>query len=142
MDQRNEPHWNVYYRTSAKAGLSWSGETVLSSFVVGYSYIFADSFAFRLATTSIWISTTGRIRRQRGVRATTGSHPAMFGTRDNARGCCRTGFVANGNGALCAAVAIVPLSAGNNPSWRIERSDLSRTFSPNAMIHGQRVIST
>src|SRR2546425_13171240 len=90
--------------------------------------------AFRLATTSIWISTTGRIRRQRGVRATTGSHPAMFGTRDNARGCCRTDFVANGNGALCAAVTIVPLSARNNPSWRIERTDLSRAFSPNTMI--------
>ena len=46
MDQRNEPHWNVYYRTSTNGGLSWSGETVLSSFVVGYSYIFADGFRF------------------------------------------------------------------------------------------------
>ena len=46
MDQRNEPHWNVYYRTSTNGGLSWSGETVLSSFVAGYSYIFADGFRF------------------------------------------------------------------------------------------------
>jgi hypothetical protein len=46
MDQRNEPHWNVYYRTSANGGSSWSGESVLSTYVAGYSYIFADGFRF------------------------------------------------------------------------------------------------
>ena len=46
MDQRNEPHWNVYYRTSTNAGSTWSGETVLSTFVTGFSYIFADGFRF------------------------------------------------------------------------------------------------
>ena len=46
MDQRNEPHWNVYYRSSIDGGSSWSGETVLSSYVTGYSYIFADGFRF------------------------------------------------------------------------------------------------
>src|SRR5947208_10045835 len=35
MDQRYEPHWHVYYRTSADGGSTWSGETVLSSFVSG-----------------------------------------------------------------------------------------------------------
>ena len=46
MDQRNEPHWNVYYRTSTNGGSGWSGESVLSSYVSGYSYIFADGFRF------------------------------------------------------------------------------------------------
>jgi Neuraminidase (sialidase) len=46
MDQRNEPHWNVYYRTSADGGSTWSGEIVLSSFVSGYDYIFTDGFRF------------------------------------------------------------------------------------------------
>src|SRR5712691_3543837 len=46
MDQRNEPHWNVYYRTSANGGSSWSNETVLSTYVAGYSYIFTDGFRF------------------------------------------------------------------------------------------------
>jgi len=46
MDQRNEPHWNVYYRTSVNGGSTWSGETVLSTFVTGFSYIFADGFRF------------------------------------------------------------------------------------------------
>jgi hypothetical protein len=46
MDQRNEPHWNVYYRTSTNGGSSWSGETVLSTYVAGYSYIFTDGFRF------------------------------------------------------------------------------------------------
>ena len=46
MDQRNEPHWNVYYRTSSNGGSTWSGETVLSSFVSGYNYIFSDGFRF------------------------------------------------------------------------------------------------
>jgi hypothetical protein len=46
MDQRNEPHWNVYYRSSTDGGSTWSGETVLSTFVTGYTYIFADGFRF------------------------------------------------------------------------------------------------
>jgi hypothetical protein len=46
MDQRNEPHWNVYYRTSPDGGSTWSGETVLSTFVTGYTYIFVDGFRF------------------------------------------------------------------------------------------------
>ena len=46
MDQRNEPHWNLYYRTSLNGGSSWSGETTLSTYVSGYSYIFTDGFRF------------------------------------------------------------------------------------------------
>ena len=46
MDQRNFPHWNVYYRTSIDGGTKWSGESVLSSFVDGFSYIFSDGFRF------------------------------------------------------------------------------------------------
>jgi hypothetical protein len=46
MDQRHEPHWNVYYRTSNDGGASWSGETVLSTYVAGYGYIFTDGFRF------------------------------------------------------------------------------------------------
>lgn len=47
MDQRNASmHWNVYYRTSTNGGSTWSGETILSSFVSGYSYIFSDGFNF------------------------------------------------------------------------------------------------
>jgi hypothetical protein len=46
MDQRNKPHWNVYYRKSTDGGASWSGETVLSTFVAGYNYIFTDGFRF------------------------------------------------------------------------------------------------
>jgi hypothetical protein len=46
MDQRNQPHWNVYYRTSADGGNTWSGESKLSTLVAGYSYIFTDGFRF------------------------------------------------------------------------------------------------
>ena len=46
MDQRDEPHWNVYYRSSIDGGTTWSGETKLSTFVSGYSYIFSDGFRF------------------------------------------------------------------------------------------------
>jgi hypothetical protein len=46
MDQRNEPHWNIYYRSSTDGGASWSGETVLSTFVTGFTYIFIDGFRF------------------------------------------------------------------------------------------------
>src|SRR6266567_2969856 len=47
MDQRNEPYWNVYYRTSTNGGSTWSGETVLSTYVAGYSYIFLSPEGFR-----------------------------------------------------------------------------------------------
>jgi hypothetical protein len=46
MDQRNNPHWNVYYRTSGNAGTTWSKESTLSTYVSGYSYIFSDGFRF------------------------------------------------------------------------------------------------
>ena len=46
MDQRNAPHWNVYYRSSIDGGSTWSVETKLSAFVSGYSYIFPDGFRF------------------------------------------------------------------------------------------------
>jgi hypothetical protein len=46
MDQRHEQHWNVYYRTSNDGGASWSGETVLSTYVAGYGYIFTDGYRF------------------------------------------------------------------------------------------------
>jgi len=46
MDQRQTPHWNVYYRTSADGGTTWSSETTLSTYVSGYSYVFTDGFRF------------------------------------------------------------------------------------------------
>jgi BNR repeat-like domain len=46
MDQRNFPHWDVYYRGSADGGATWSPEVTLSTFVLGYSYIFTDGFRF------------------------------------------------------------------------------------------------
>ncbi len=36
----------MYYRTSSDGGRHWSGETKLSNFVSGYSYIFSDGFRF------------------------------------------------------------------------------------------------
>ena len=46
MDQRTNPDWNVYYRTSVDGGATWSAETTLSTYVPGYSYIFSDGFRF------------------------------------------------------------------------------------------------
>jgi hypothetical protein len=46
MDQRNNPHWNVYYQTSGDGGATWSKESTLSTYVSGYSYIFSDGFRF------------------------------------------------------------------------------------------------
>jgi BNR repeat-like domain len=46
MDQRNTPHWNVYYRSSLDGGTTWSGETQLSSSVQGPTYILSDGFRF------------------------------------------------------------------------------------------------
>ena len=36
--------WNLYYRTSSDGGSSWSGETKVSSYVPGYSYLTPDGF--------------------------------------------------------------------------------------------------
>ena len=38
--------WNVYYRSSTNGGASWSGESVLSTFATGYTYIFPNGFRF------------------------------------------------------------------------------------------------
>ena len=38
MDMRTS-RWNLFYRTSGDGGSSWSGETKISSFVTGYSYL-------------------------------------------------------------------------------------------------------
>jgi hypothetical protein len=38
--------WNVYYRSSTNGGSSWSSEVDLSTFVSGFSYIFAEGFRF------------------------------------------------------------------------------------------------
>lgn len=46
MDQRNNPHWNVYYQTSGDGGTTWSAENTLSTYVSGYTYIFNDGFRF------------------------------------------------------------------------------------------------
>jgi hypothetical protein len=46
MDQRQEPHWSVYYRSSNDGGQTWSAETTLSSYVADYIYIFQDGFRF------------------------------------------------------------------------------------------------
>jgi BNR repeat protein len=46
MDARNGPLWNVYNRHSLDAGITWSGETRLSTYVVGYSYIQPNGFSF------------------------------------------------------------------------------------------------
>jgi hypothetical protein len=46
MDSRNTPLWNTYYRSSTNGGASWSGESQLSSYVAGYSYIQPQGFSF------------------------------------------------------------------------------------------------
>jgi hypothetical protein len=46
MDARNAPMWNAYYRRSRDGGKTWSGESDISSFVPGFSYITADGFSF------------------------------------------------------------------------------------------------
>ncbi len=38
--------WNVYYRRSTNGGASWSGETDISTYVSGFTYIFQDGFRF------------------------------------------------------------------------------------------------
>jgi hypothetical protein len=44
MDTRMAGKWNVWYRSSADGGASWSGETRISGYVPGYSYLTADGF--------------------------------------------------------------------------------------------------
>jgi hypothetical protein len=46
MDQRNNPHWNLYYQTSGGGGTTWSKESTLSTYIPGYSYVFSDGFRF------------------------------------------------------------------------------------------------
>jgi Neuraminidase (sialidase) len=43
MDMRTS-QWNLFYRTSSDGGSSWSGETKVSSFVTGYSYLTPTGF--------------------------------------------------------------------------------------------------
>ena len=38
--------WNVYYRSSSNGGSSWTAEVDLSTYVIGYGYIFTDGFRF------------------------------------------------------------------------------------------------
>jgi hypothetical protein len=38
--------WNTYYRASTNGGASWSAEVDVSTYVAGYSYVFADGFRF------------------------------------------------------------------------------------------------
>jgi hypothetical protein len=38
--------WNVYYRSSTNGGSTWSGETDLSTYVGGFSYIFPNGYRF------------------------------------------------------------------------------------------------
>lgn len=38
--------WNVYYRSSTDGGSKWSGETDISTYVTGSTYIFPDGFRF------------------------------------------------------------------------------------------------
>jgi hypothetical protein len=47
MDARAAgPLWNVYYRSSADGGNTWSAEADVSTFVSGFSYIQPDGFGF------------------------------------------------------------------------------------------------
>lgn len=43
MDTRTGS-WNVFYRSSSNGGSSWSGETQISSYVPGYSYLTPNGF--------------------------------------------------------------------------------------------------
>lgn len=50
MDARaangGQDRWNVYYRSSSNGGSSWTSEVDLTSFVSGFTYIFADGFRY------------------------------------------------------------------------------------------------
>ena len=43
MDTRTG-QWNVFYRASTTGGSTWSGETQVSSYVAGYSYLTSNGF--------------------------------------------------------------------------------------------------
>jgi hypothetical protein len=43
MDERTGA-WNVFYRASTDGGMTWSGETRISGYVPGYSYLTPDGF--------------------------------------------------------------------------------------------------
>ena len=40
------PLWNVYYRSSTDGGTTWSGESDLSTYVSGFSYIRPGGFSY------------------------------------------------------------------------------------------------
>lgn len=46
MDKRNNPLWNVYYRSSTNGGATWSRESRISSYIPGYRYIRPPGFSF------------------------------------------------------------------------------------------------
>jgi hypothetical protein len=46
MDTRNNPQWNMLYRSSTNGGATWSKEAKISSYVPGYRYIRAKGFSF------------------------------------------------------------------------------------------------
>lgn len=46
MDNRNNPLWNTYYRSSTNGGATWSAESRISSYVPGYRYIRPKGFGF------------------------------------------------------------------------------------------------
>jgi hypothetical protein len=46
MDARNNPLWNVFYRSSTNGGATWSTESRISSYAPGYRYIRAKGFSF------------------------------------------------------------------------------------------------
>ena len=43
MDARTG-QWNLFYRTSSDAGSTWSGETKVSNYVTGYTYLTSTGF--------------------------------------------------------------------------------------------------
>jgi hypothetical protein len=46
MDTRNSPLWNTYFRSSSNGGATWSGESRLSGYAPGFSYVKPKGFSF------------------------------------------------------------------------------------------------
>lgn len=46
MDMRRAPLWNTFYRSSTNGGATWSAESRLSNYVVGYRYIRTKGYSF------------------------------------------------------------------------------------------------
>jgi hypothetical protein len=46
MDTRVGSLWNTYYRSSTNGGATWSGETDLSTYVAGFSYIQPNGYGY------------------------------------------------------------------------------------------------